>query len=624
MRANTGHIRCFTIEIVISERYTMSAHKLPKRTTFSWIIIVTALHMMLVISYVPAELSAAEDRMIEQYANYMPEDTIIYAAVNSSDDLINDLDALYSDVVSGLIRIADIPPSQLGLPESVPAILDTMVQEATYDYSTDFQTMLRPWLGDTIAIGVGDNYNALVPDMLIVIDITSRQAAVDFIESNLGPGFEEKETDGYTIFSDEDEDAYFAVTETTLFLGTNPDILPVDGKPQTNLGSNEAFVAMLDKLPEDNYDVLLYLADSSLILDEMNMDGNQPDVLSMQLSEIMGPLVIAGTLQDKRTFIMDILADIDLAQLAGTVGPDYQPLNASFWKRIPADTTLMLHGTNLETTYDGLMALIALSDPSAGGQIAQLEAATSTIGLDFREDIIGWMDGDYALTFSYTVGPDNLGFMAAAINPGAPIENLGISFGLMVEVTDSQKAQELVNTLALLLNLGTGSDDTVNVTREEIGNANAIIVSANFPEGNFGIDLVIGANDDVFVMGTRDHATTALTGSGQITQNPLFNTAQSYLLDDTVSFTYFDHNFVVFITDMLVVLGPSIEAVFQEIILELGSESLTEPAPRPTGNEILTQLRMSRRIAALFDSMTYGMSTDGNTQIMRFVLTMAE
>jgi hypothetical protein len=352
-------------------------------------------------------------------------------------------------------------------------------------------------------------------------------------------------------------------------------------------------------------------------------------------------LVIGATIQDGRSLVIDVAQSGDLHSLVGIMN-EYtdadlefadlfaDPIDEGFWKYIPEDSTMVLHGTKLNMIYDSLLIAARVSEtPNVDETIAmfseQLETFTT---LDLQQDILDWLTGDYAVFFSYD--PDSTGLMTAMVDPDAQIADLGVEFGIIIEAVDAEKAQNLVDTLAPLVVVAAGAQEGFSATREEIGGANAVVISMEVPDMNFPLELVIGANDNVLVIGTRNAATNSLAGRNGLNNADRFKDAQRYILDDARSLVYIDQSMVMLFAD-LVLLGPAIGDVFEEIIAGLNDPTYQAPSEEERAERRRQQLEAAqatrdqvRQVADLFNGIIESAALKDDHLVLRYVLMLSD
>jgi hypothetical protein len=113
----------------------------------------------------------------------------------------------------------------------------------------------------------------------------------------------------------------------------------------------------------------------------------------------------------------------------------------------------------------------------------------------------------------------------------------------------------------------------------------------------------MGANDEVFALGTRNAVTAILNPDGGLPSNPEFARAQSFMLDNPVSVAWLGTESLLPLDDLAGAFGPS----------------------RAGGDSENKQVEQIRNAINLFSSGTISatMDADGNS-LARMVLTFSE
>jgi hypothetical protein len=119
-------------------------------------------------------------------------------------------------------------------------------------------------------------------------------------------------------------------------------------------------------------------------------------------------------------------------------------------------------------------------------------------------------------------------------------------FGLVVEATDPAAAAQSVAGLVqgldrLLVTAAAGNEDfEVSFDEATIGGTDVSVITLTSNEVPWPIELLIGSNDDIMVLGTRASVTTILLQDGTLPNTPAFARAQTYTLPAFFSMSYFD------------------------------------------------------------------------------------
>jgi hypothetical protein len=164
--------------------------------------------------------------------------------------------------------------------------------------------------------------------------------------------------------------------------------------------------------------------------------------------------------------------------------------------------------------------------------LAQVQFAVAGLtGLNLEEEILSWMTGNYALAFR--LSPALSDISASSEMPSS----FPVDFSLLIEATDPEAAQALVDGLAQSLSFF--EEDNFTLTIEEIGSTTAQVISVPPSDDMpFPVEFVFGASEDVFVIGTPRMAEAALDPDEGLAADPSYVEMQSYALENPVNVYY--------------------------------------------------------------------------------------
>ncbi len=608
-------------------------------------LLVLTLLAGLLLGLVPA-LAASPTAELTALAQYFPFDAPAYAALRTGDDTIAELDKLLATVLAKL-------PAAVPVPEnfSLQFALDSLAQEAG---TADFATGIRSWLGDYAAIGLtvqDDPTTAASEGTLLAAQITDRAAAEAFWKAILdrsgssGPNYEVVEGDAFTLFAIQSDPPIdgggLLFTDNVMLLGVE-NLQKLLVTRAAKLAQNETFQQTLALLPASQYSGLVYLNVPALANDT-------PD--SRMAAALLGPQALGFTLLDERSLVLDVasqLGDTSVLTGQGVTLPALSPVDPAFAAYLPADASLVAHASSLAAVYDSLLAT-ARATAGQNGQspedfeknINQLKfAVRGFTGLDLEDDILSWMTGDFAL-FASIDSPAISRLLEQVMSNQTPmLETLPFSAGLVVEATDAAKAQALVAGLSKALTQLTAQNQDITLSTETIGGAAVTVLSAPLEvQSGFKVpfEVVIGANDAVFVIATRAAAAAILEGQPGLSGDAAFVEAGPYLLPDATSIWYMDNNGFSFFTGFMTLglLGPAIGNVFDSIVADLESGAVSTLTPEQIQQQQdaalrrqQEQLEQARSLYVFLNSVLNSgtistTSVDGST-LSRFVLTLAE
>ncbi len=557
-------------------------------------IVVLVVLVTLLLGVLPATATPTAD--LASLARFFPFDTPVFGAMRTDAGFVETLDALGA-------RIASAVPGA-GMPGRLSTLLDLGAQQ--FDPEGDFQSVFRSWLGDSAAFGLMslETQGFRNPPFIVVIDVTNRAAAESFTDMFLrttDADFSVTTEDPFTLYEVENRNVAIAVTDEALFLTETVDTLRQLNTREARLNTNGAFNDTLAGLPNGDYDMVLYLDSPSLMRAAAEMN-------TAAMPEQFGSLMSAGAPQ---AFGISLVNGSDLlfdsAQLAGdttaledlgfVLPTNMSPISTDFAANIPADAPFVILGTNLADTYDLLIenlqaAMELQAEMGNAGDLEEFEdgmrfleiGVRGLTGLDLREDILGWMTGGYALFMN--------------VNPAAiadPTNVLPVDFGLVFEATDPAAAQAVVEGIRQAVTQA--EPDNVTLSQETVAGIDAAVLLAEPEDEPYPVELLVGANESVFVLGTRNAFTGVFEADGGLAADPAFTAASSYFLDGSVMAFYFSPQPLLSIAEAL---AASEDSEMQEGALFLN---------------ILSSLVNSGSITGAF-------SEDGTRG--RFVLSLAE
>jgi hypothetical protein len=455
-----------------------------------------------------------------------------------------------------------------------------------------------------------------------------------------GTRFFQTTGDGYTLLvidesampaSLNDADLVIVRDDVLLFsANTDSTVIVASGLQSPSLFEQPAFTGALGWLPADSYNITIY-ADvvNDILAASASMDADTASAMEM-LEQIgfsmdsVGPVVVGFTILDGSVLTIDEAQAYDPA-----AGPMMiaipGPVDMTFAARIPAGVPLALHGTGLKTqleaTAQSYSALFEAMAAQPGMDADEIEAAraqvekqlmqvnnlfTSFTDLNFNEDVLSWMDGD-AIAF--------IGF-SPDINASSPMGLMAafpLEFGVGIEATDPAKAQAAVegftkalNQLAAMANVSMGSSgsasqpaDEITVTTDTLNGVSVTVVTLIAKDLPWPVELLMGANDSVFALGTRSAVSAMFAADGGLTSNPEFQAAQAYMLPNPTAVAWLNPAGLLPLADL--------------------AEAMTDPnssgSDAASARSLLTFIRSATATSAY--------DTDNNVMRARLTLTLA-
>lgn len=507
-------------------------------------LLILLLFALLLIPAVPAGAVPTDDLI--HLGNYFPPSTQFYFSIRIDDEYLQETDDLLTDLDEKL-------DGELLYGTSLLEGLDEFAQEITGDDEADFETAVRPWLGDTLAVVVVDVADAIHddrdPDVVIATEISDREVVEELLDTLVQSGAYDKTRNlRYALYlpKSESDQVYLLLDDALLTMRAGNDPERIRLEFDNSLADEDDLLETVERLPAESYNALLYV-DAAPIAAAV-MESNMPrgagammgDFDMESILSLLGPQVVGFTILDDDTLVMDYahsIPDADFSEDAITV----DPINPDFAQYIPEDAFLAVHDTNLGPTLlyllQGIESLgdfadAALpewnpDDPQDEDALRVIDDTVTFLRLSYRgltgvplEDTLGWMTGDFV---SYVQLEET---------------NEGILFnvGVVVENTDPEGVEgyfDATITLVESLELDYTMEDGVITlpflrTLLDFGD---ITTSDNQ-------DILVGANDDVLAVGNRAGVESALAGEAGVTESDVYLAASEYFLPDTQTLWY--------------------------------------------------------------------------------------
>lgn len=506
--------------------------------------------MLLTAFAAPAAATPTDE--LTALARFFPEKTLFFASVRTDDDFF----AMLDDVIN-LIE-ENMPEEVISEPDTIEELLDQMIAPNP-NIDGGFSEAIRPWLGNTAAIGfpsltelLDDNtYNDLSGPVLLAAEITDRagvEAFFDQIIPDEAPLNIEQIPD-YTLITpdDPDNDSAIYIGNEVLLITNSTALLPQD-TITGSLRDAADFTNSLSYLPESEYSAVVYINMPEFLRQIIVREFDPEELVTLgRLSPLMegiGGQVWGATILEGRSIVLDIaqpITDPSIYEEIGMSVPSSTPISYDFARFIPAGTPFVIQSTDLNSVYktliDSYRRTIEMMEVegSTGGEelersLEQMEfAIRGMTGLDLEDDILSWMTGNYALAFGFSPALEDL--PRSGIPSSFPVE-----FGFLVEATDAEAAQAVVDGIAQALSMVSSDDFTL--TEETFGDVTAQVISASDDDLPFPVEFVFGASDEVFIFGTPRMAEAALNPGDGLAADPSYVEMQEFALDEPTTLYY--------------------------------------------------------------------------------------
>lgn len=503
---------------------------------------------LLALTFSPAAAVPVGD--LTALARFMPANADIFASARIDDGYIGVWDGFAR-------RLAAL------FPDDFPrTTLTEQLDLLSKPFGGDFQTVFRSWLGDTAAIAIID-YGLLLDSSLSndsdailgAVAITNAAGAEAYFD-----GLNQR--DGETVIKTQDENGILyefsrgdirsiLIQDDVILFGN----LSAAFNRMARLADSDGFTDALTRLPETDYNALIYINYPSLsetLLDSPDFSG-MDDMLDL-LFQTTGTAAVGFTILDGRSFTMDFSLAYDPAAIAEFYGLDpslliQRPFDPAFARFIPAGTPLVVFDNDLASGYQGALgqlASMAATMAAQGSSMSadEVERALEQVNFALRgatgltlDELLGWMSGDFALWVGLSDAAQSADTMFGLIAAN-PVE-----FGLLIDASvdpdaAAAAARGLRRGFSTLAELGSGGSTRLSVTDETIGGVEIAVLTITDRDLPFPVEIIVGANAELFVLGTRGAVEAAFNPSAGLDTDPAFQEALTYSLPGMQGLAY--------------------------------------------------------------------------------------
>lgn len=527
-----------------------------------WILMPVMLVLALSISITTASpLRQARYAALESLTAYFPADAVAYTSVRADGAYIQVIDSLVDRFVSNVRELNMIDFSEIGM-DSVQDVLDAAADQFV---GRNFDTGVRPWLGDSVALGLVPYQD--IYQVIIALAVTDQVKAVNAITPWLTQNnWVSTSGTGYTLFTQDnqfDASTIAVFPEALIISSRRLPTVETKGKFVPNLTANPYYNDTLALLPEDNYDLIGWV-DTPLVLANAagadNFRQTEDKLLLAALIRLFGPTAFGGIVTDSQTISLDMAQafgnKVGLESLGISLPGTGAVLDPAFLANIPSDSVLVAHGANLDgniafltqsleaiaQNFTPYITSVMYANNSSSGMLSTLLSLNSSLpnialsnllGLNYERDLRPWLTSDYVV-----FGGFNPDFQA-----GRTLYPL-VGFGAAFKSSDPAAAANFIRVLGreLPITLNTlGAKGSIRVVPTSVATG-AVALSITLLEYDYVsqlapyrpiFEIVIGANDSLVVFGTRDVVQRVLSGDAGG-----FQPAQTNVLPNTGAALY--------------------------------------------------------------------------------------
>jgi hypothetical protein len=527
----------------------------------------------------------------------MPAEAYGYISVRTDEAFFEQLESL-SDLVLPMV------------PESMrPGSLAELIEEqALSQYNVTVADLLA-WFGDHAAVSVYPSEFSS-ESAVGIIEVADRNAVEAFLTQLLADNYVVETVGDATVFVSEPELTRVWLTDTHLYLTDFETDYDITAAPAESLVAAPRFQAVIETMPEPTYNVFIF---------------GHSETMEAGMSPVEGFIGVGLTILDDKSLTIDTAVNTEAFE-----SPLALPVvDNSFASLIPADVDGVIQLNDLAALYAELRSIAAREGNES--DFDAFEAQLASAGIDFKSEVLSWATGSYALL--YRADTDSLIEQAGndldALT-GAGLVN-SLDGGILFQTNNADLSTAFYQEFSALVALASLSDDAVTSSQAEMDGTPVTIIAVEIPFGpddTATLELVIGANDEVFVVATRQLAEDIFAGGESLADTALFEEINVYALPETYSIIYGNSEAVLgamVVPAGLVFLGPTIENVFDDIITQIDPDAAT-PVPTPTPVPATSDSELVDAVTYALASISSGsisstVTPDGTT-VSRIVLTI--
>jgi hypothetical protein len=479
---------------------------------------------MLLLGLFPALVAATSVEDLTSLAAFYPADTVLFAAVRSDDAYLETLNA----AISRIQRRVDAPVSTI----------QDAINDALDPAGLTFEEHIRPWLGDSIAVGVRNLDSRFGAQLMITLAVADPDMLMVWLET---AGIEMEDAEEFVEF--ELEDAVLRLYDGALVVSQSADLLNEFAEGE-RLNDSEDFTATLALLPESDYNIVAYVQTSEImevLQAQMEANGDETADMINMLGGFgaSGSQALGFTVLDGNNFVIDIAAH---AAADAQPAADSAPLDLDFAARVPANTLLYIQDTNFGEDLRRTINLFALVvelgiDQQVASSVGE-EVPPFIANMD-RNDVRAFIN----LAFAGFTGLNLENDVLANLNG-----NIGMYIGVMptadgivpeagvVAEMDGAASERIFNSL---------QDALTQYEADFSVDGNVLTLPLPTPDGlesageELMFDLTLGYNDEVFAIGTASAVNFSLDpGDASLASQAEFIAAQDTFLADAETLLY--------------------------------------------------------------------------------------
>ncbi|MEO0375419.1 MAG: DUF3352 domain-containing protein, partial [Cyanobacteria bacterium P01_A01_bin.17] len=351
------------------------------------------------------------------------------------------------------------PEAQALFSKGYEEFIGSLEKSAT-DQKIDVEKDVRPWLG-SIMVALMPAEDKAEPQSLLVVGIKDKLAALKFankMKENAESTIKEEEYKGIKVLADTKSSSFLGILENHLLITNDRKTLElaIDTSKGDPSLATQSKGAMADALKDfDNPVAQVYIPSYSAFFKQFSAASASPvppKVLD-QLDQIQS--VVVGMGIDDQGLQMRAIT----AMNPETKQWNYKPIPGKVIAEFPEDTLALVSGSGISESWATSVEQLNKVPEFKQGLDQTRQQLRQFTQLDLDKDILGWMDGEFALGLI----PSKEGLLA----------DVGFGGALLLETSDRNTAEKTfgkLDTLATknLLQLKQRDIDSTSVTEWQI------------------------------------------------------------------------------------------------------------------------------------------------------------
>lgn len=462
--------------------------------------------------------------------DYLPQDTLMMMTVTTQDE---------SQRESFNTLMSYFPQEDMdALWESFMLEMALELEESGLDYEED----IAPIFSDSyrFTFGMAGELEQDEPDMYIAFTVADTEKAKALIEKAI-----EEDDDavsgtvlGAMTVDNESDDMYLALYKDTLLItniAKNRDAaIKRVVKNEASILSNELFMKSYEDLPKPNLGIA-YINVNDLFT-KLEATGEEEVPSGDFVEALYGEAFAFTATEDGISMIVQVAFD---ETSEGFNFADYPYEEPYMYKNIPGEK-LMIYSEayGMKSAFDIQMQTLT-TDPDSMEEFEEFKMIfKESLGLDFDDDILSWMDKGFALVVQQnkSIIPAISFYVDASSEPEKAQEVLDLIDAAMQQGVDAMLADapEELDAANILIKdtVILGNSEVNRVAFDVTGLSDEQLLEAGLPSGVFvePFEIYYGLTDEnYFLLSTYSGLDEDYETTMTVAENPMVQDAQKYL-----------------------------------------------------------------------------------------------